>query len=78
MAIGTPKEYDNKNKDLEDLRPLSPELPEGRPVPKEMKKDDPMAKTFGQECEHEEEMDEKEMKAKSLSDFIEIIIKLPR
>lgn len=77
MSLGTPKEFDTKNKDLEDLKPLRPELPKGIPVPKEMPKSDTMAKTFGQE-EEEEVVDEKEEKASKLSDFIEVIIKIGR
>ena len=69
--IGTPKEYDAKNKDLEDLQELNPPLP--KPIKK--KDGDPMDKAFGQESDEEEE-DEEEVKAKSLHDFIEIIVKI--
>ena len=69
--IGTPKEYDTKNKDLEDLEELNPPLPKA--IRKDEKKSDKMAETFGQ---REEEEPEEDVEAKSLHDFIEIIIKV--
>jgi hypothetical protein len=66
--IGTPKDLDTKNKDLEDLEELNP------PLPAPVEKKDAMNKTFGQE--EEEEECEHDVKTKSLSDFIEIIIKV--
>ena len=73
--IGTPKEYDTKNKDLEDLEELNPPLPKAIRKEEKKEKKDGMAEMFGQ-CEHEEEVDEDEEKAKGLSDFIEVIIKI--
>jgi hypothetical protein len=68
--IRKPIELEARNKDLEDLKELNPELPKG------IKVKDPMKDMFG--VEEEEEEDPKDKKARSLSDFIEVIIKIGR